>query len=120
MNTVFTLLFANAVYLGVMRFVSVEKFQRVVSYAQVVLIAGVALSYQLVGQFTRSVQLDVFHPGNWVYFTPPCYFMSLTVLGKQPTGPVLLLALIGVGLVGVLGYITVAYLAPYFSVKAGG
>ena len=119
LNTVFTLLFANAVYLGVMRFVSVEKFQRVVSYAQVVLIAGVALSYQLVGQFTRSVQLDVFHPGNWVYFTPPCYFMSLTVLGKQPTGPVLLLALIGVGLVGVLGYITVAYLAPYFSVKAG-
>ena len=119
LNTVFTLLFANAVYLVVMRFVSVEKFQRVMSYAQVVLIAGVALSYQLVGQFTRSVQLDVFHPGAWVYFTPPCYFISLTVMGEQPTGPVFLLALIGVGLVGVLGYITVAYLAPYFSVKAG-
>ena len=119
LNTVFTLLFANAVYLGVMRFVSVEKFQRVVSYAQVVLIAGVALSYQLVGQLPRNIQLDMFHPGTWMYFTPPCYFMSLTVMGKQPTGPVLLLALIGVGLVIVLGYITVAYLAPYFSVKAG-
>lgn len=119
LNTIFTLLFANAIYLGVMRFISVEKFQRLMSYAQVVLIAGVALSYQLVGQLTRSIQLDMFHPGNWMYFTPPCYFMSLTVMGKQPMGPVLLLALIGVGLIIVLGYITVAYLAPYFSVKAG-
>lgn len=50
LNTIFTLLFANVIYLGVMRFISVERFQRVMSYVQVVLIAGVALSYQLVGQ----------------------------------------------------------------------
>ena len=43
LNTIFTLLFANAIYLGVMRFISVEKFQRVMSYAQVVLIAGVEI-----------------------------------------------------------------------------
>ncbi len=61
----------------------------------------------------------MFQPGTWMYFTPPCYFMSLTVMVKQPTGPALLLALIGVGLVVVLGYITVAYLAPYFAAKVG-
>ena len=119
LNTIFTLLFANVIYLGVMRFISVERFQRVMSYVQVVLIAGVALSYQLVGQLIHNIQLDMFQPGTWMYFTPPCYFMSLTVMVKQPTGPVLLLALIGVGLVVVLGYITVAYLAPYFAAKAG-
>ena len=105
LNTIFTLLFANVIYLGVMRFISVERFQRVMSYVQVVLI--------------HNIQLDMFQPGTWMYFTPPCYFMSLTVMVKQPTGPVLLLALIGVGLVVVLGYITVAYLAPYFAAKAG-
>lgn len=119
LNTIFTLLFANVIYLGVMRFISVERFQRVMSYVQVVLIAGVALSYQLVGQLIHNIQLDMFQPGTWMYFTPPCYFMSLTVMVKQPTGPALLLALIGVGLVVVLGYITVAYLAPYFAAKAG-
>ena len=119
LNTIFTLLFANVIYLVVMRFISVEKFQRVMSYVQVVLIAGVALSYQLVGQLIYNIQLDMFQPGTWMYFTPPCYFMSLTVMVKQPTGPALLLALIGVGLVVVLGYITVAYLAPYFAAKVG-
>ena len=119
LNTIFTLLFANVIYLGVMRFISVERFQRVMSYVQVVLIAGVALSYQLVGQLIHNIQLDMFQPGTWMYFTTPCYFMSLTVMVKQPTGPALLLALIGVGLVVVLGYITVAYLAPYFAAKAG-
>ena len=44
LNTIFTLLFANVIYLGVMRFISVERFQRVMSYVQVVLIAGVAES----------------------------------------------------------------------------
>ena len=119
LNTIFTLLFANVIYLVVMRFISVEKFQRVMSYVQVVLIAGVALSYQLVGQLIYNIQLDMFQPGTWMYFTPPCYFMSLTVMVKQPTGPALLLALIGVGLVVGLGYITVAYLAPYFAAKVG-
>ena len=119
LNTIFTLLFANVIYLVVMRFISVERFQRVMSYVQVVLIAGVALSYQLVGQLIYNIQLDMFQPGTWMYFTPPCYFMSLTVMVKQPTGPALLLALIGVGLVVVLGYITVAYLAPYFAAKVG-
>ena len=111
--------FANAIYLGVMRFISVEKFQRVMSYAQVVLIAGVALSYQLVGQITRSVQLDMFHPGTWMYFTPPCYFMSLTVMGKQPTGPVLLLALIGVGLLSYLVISRWLILHPIFRRRQG-
>ncbi len=119
LNTIFTLLFANTIYLGVMRFISVEKFQRVMGYAQVILIAGVALSYQLMGQLTRSIQLDMFQPGTWMYFTPPSYFMSLTVMIKQPTEAALLLALIGVVLIVALGYITVAYLAPYFSKKAG-
>ena len=52
------------------------------SYVQVVLIAGVALSYQLVGQLIHNIQLDMFRPGTWMYFTPPCYFMSLTVMVK--------------------------------------
>ena len=119
LNTIFTLLFANVIYLVVMRFISVEKCQRVGSYVQVVLIAGVAVGYQLVGQLIYNIQLDMYQPGTWMYFTPPCYFMSLTVMVKQPTGPALLLALIGVGLVVVLGYITVAYLAPYFAAKVG-
>ena len=111
--------FWKGVMSGAFFIISVERFQRVMSYVQVVLIAGVALSYQLVGQLIHNIQLDMFQPGTWMYFTPPCYFMSLTVMVKQPTGPVLLLALIGVGLVVVLGYITVAYLAPYFAAKAG-
>lgn len=63
LNTIFTLLFANVIYLGVMRFISVERFQRVMSYVQVVLIAGVALSYQLVGQLIHNIQLVCFSRG---------------------------------------------------------
>lgn len=119
LNTIFTLLFANAIYLGVMRFISVEKFLRVMSYAQVVLVAGVALSYQLVGMVTRNLQIDMFHPETWMYFTPSCYFMALTTMVKQPTMPALLLASLGVIGVILFGFVTVTYLAPYFSVKMG-
>ena len=119
LNTIFTLLFANAIYLGIMRFISVEKFLRVMSYAQVVLVAGVALSYQLVGMMTRNLQIDMFHPETWMYFTPSCYFMALTTMVKQPTMPALLLASLGVIGVVLFGFVTVTYLAPYFSVKMG-
>lgn len=119
LNTLFSILLANALYLGVMRFISVEKFQRVMSYVQVILIAGVAMSYQLVGQATRSIHIDMFHPGTWMYFTPPCYFMSLTTMVKQPTPATLIMALTGLTLVALLWYITMNILAPYFSVKMG-
>ena len=74
LNTIFTLLFANAIYLGVMRFISVEKFQRVMSYAQVVLIAGVALSYQLVGRLHGVY--------SWICFTRElgCILRHLVIL----------------------------------------
>lgn len=119
LNTLFTLLLANVIYLGVMRFISVEKFVRVMSYVQVILVAGVAMSYQLVGMVVRNFQVDMLHPETWVYFTPPFYFVALTTIVKQPSIPVLILALSGIAGVVLLGFITVVYLAPYFSVKIG-
>lgn len=119
LNTLFTLLLANVIYLGVMRFISVEKFVRVMSYVQVILVAGVAMSYQLVGMVVRNFQVDMLHPETWVYFTPPFYFVALTTIVKQSSIPVLILALSGIAGVVLLGFITVVYLAPYFSVKIG-
>ena len=84
LNTIFTLLLANVIYLGGMRFVPTEKFQRVMSYAQIVLIAGVTLSYQVVGRLVMYIQMDMMHPELWMYFTPPCYFLSLTSMVKEP------------------------------------
>lgn len=54
-----------------------------------------------------------------MYFTPSCYFMALTTMVKQPTMPALLLASLGVIGVVLFGFVTVTYLAPYFSVKMG-
>jgi hypothetical protein len=119
LNTLFTLLLANVIYLGVMRFISVEKFVRVMSYVQVILVAGVAMSYQLVGMVVRNFQVDMLHPETWVYFTPPFYFVALTTIVKQSSIPALILALSGIAGVVLLGFITVVYLAPYFSVKMG-
>lgn len=119
LNTLFTLLLANVIYLGVMRFISVEKFVRVMSYVQVILVAGVAMSYQLVGMVVRNFQVDMLHPETWVYFTPPFYFVALTTIVKQSSIPALILALSGIAGVVLLGFITVVYLAPYFSVKIG-
>lgn len=96
LNTLFTLLLANVIYLGVMRFISVEKFVRVMSYVQVILVAGVAMSYQLVGMVVRNFQVDMLHPETWVYFTPPFYFVALTTIVKQSSIPALILALSGI------------------------
>lgn len=117
LNTIFTLLLANVIYLGGMRFVPTEKFQRVMSYAQIVLIAGVTLSYQVVGRLVMYIQMDMMHPELWMYFTPPCYFLSLTSMVKEPTAGTFLLAGIGLVVTVLLLIFTIRYLAPYFSVK---
>ena len=119
LNTLFTLLLANVIYLGVMRFIAVDKFARVMSYAQVILVVSVALSYQLVGTVIREIQLDMFHPSTWMYFTPSCYFMAFTLIIQHFTIPVLVMALSGVTGVLLFGWIAVVYLAPYFSRKMG-
>lgn len=83
-NTLFSLLLANLFYIGLMRFLSAEKFRKIITYTQTFLIVGIAFGYQFIGRITPT-QLDLAHsPAIWLFFTPPGYFMAFTEIYNTP------------------------------------
>lgn len=83
-NTLFSLLLANLFYIGLMRFLSAEKFQKIITYTQTFLIVGVAFGYQFIGRITPT-QLDLTHsPAIWLFFIPPGYFTAFTEIYNTP------------------------------------
>ena len=83
-NTLFSLLLANLFYIGLMRLVSAEKFQKIITYVQTLLILCIAIGYQFVGKI-KPTQLDLSHtPDIWLFFTPPGYFMAFTEIYTTP------------------------------------
>lgn len=97
-NTLFSLLLANLFYIGLVRFVSAEKFQKIIVYVQSLLIVLIAVSYQLMGQLPKNA-IDFFiSPSIWMFFTPPCYFTAFTELVQNYSFYPLLFSGLGVGL----------------------
>lgn len=83
-NTLFSLLLANLFYIGLIRFLPTQKFQQIITYVQSFMIIIVAFSYQFIGHLSNS-EIDLLNqPGNWLFFTPPAYFMSFSLLPVLP------------------------------------
>lgn len=117
-NTFFSLILANTIYLGVMNFVSGEKMQKFISYAQIFLMLGMIFGYQAI---TPLVSSGVFEfsstPDLWVYFIPPTYFMALTELVIHPTLAFGVLGLIGLLLPLLMLFVTLQFFAPGFTAR---
>lgn len=99
-NTLFSLLFANLFYIGLMRFVSAEKFRKIITYAQTVLVLVVAISYQFMGQFmghyAKTGSDLVVQSPHWLFFLPSGYFMAFTSAYQYPNVYSFLLAGLGI------------------------
>lgn len=97
-NTLFSLLLANLFYIGLVRFLPAEKFQKIIVYAQTILIVFMVAGYQFIGQFSKNT-IDFFtSPSLWMYFVPSCYFTAFTELTQTTRSYPLLFSGIGLGM----------------------
>lgn len=104
-NTLFSLLLANVFYIFLMRYVSAEKFQQIITYTQILLVACIIIGYQSITKITPDL-VDLSSPALWLFFTPPAYFMSFNEIFPAFGFYPLLLSGIGITLTVLLGLIT--------------
>lgn len=96
-NTIFSLLFANLFYVAALRSIPAQKFQKVITYTQIIFVAFIVIGYQFISSVNTQLVVDFsLHTPVWMYFTPPCYFMAMTELMLHPTLNASILAGIGV------------------------
>ena len=116
-NTLFSLLLANVFYIFLMRFLSAETFQKLITYVQIFLTIGVAFSYQYIGRITPSL-IDFSSPALWLFFTPPAYFMAFTELFPYHHYFPVLLSGTGIALTFLLGIISLFCFSGSYIKKA--
>ncbi len=104
-NTLFSLLLANGFYIFLMRYFSAEKFQQIITYTQILLIACIIIGYQSISKITPDL-VDLSSPSLWLFFTPPVYFTSFNAIFPAFGFYPLLLSGIGVSLTVLLGIVT--------------
>lgn len=108
LNTIFSLLFANIFYVGIMQYTPAEKFQKVMSYVQLVFVALLIFCYQYFTKANSQISIDfAAELPLWMYFTPPAYFTAITEFFLHPTYYTAILGLIGVGVCLLLFILTI-------------
>lgn len=118
LNSFFSLLVANAVYLILMKFMSGEKLQKVISYVQIAFTIIIIIGYQALAHLDDSMIIDLATvQGVWIYFTPPAYYAAFTVLVNGGGMHLLFPALLGMILPIVLFIITLRYLSNGFTTQ---
>lgn len=118
LNTVFAMMLANLFYAGLLRSIPAGKFEQIVTYVQIVFIAILAISYQFIANLSSRLTIDLSAtPPLWMYFTPPCYFMSVTELILHPSWHALALSLTGLACCLFLFAVTITCFGASFSTK---
>lgn len=118
LNTIFSLLFANIFYVGIMQHTPAEKFQKVMTYVQLIFVALLIFGYQFFTSADSQIIIDfTTAPPFWMYFTPPAYFTAITELFLHPTYYTATLGLIGVGVSLLLFILTVTYFSSSLNQK---
>jgi len=79
LNVLFTLFFANILYLGIMRIVSGERLKNLLMYFQVVIAIFFMAAYQIgLRMVDKTVIQDMVMPVHWfTYLLPPAFFSGL-------------------------------------------
>ncbi len=80
LNVLFTLFFANILYLCIMRLASGERLKNLLMYFQIAIAVFFMAAYQIgLKMIDRSVITDMVLPVNWyTYLFPPAFFSGLT------------------------------------------
>ncbi len=114
LNTFFALLLTNLLYMACMRFTSGEKFKKMISYLQIILIVITVGGYQLLAQDRSILEIDVavLSPG-WYAF-PPLWFTAISGFFLESPLHLVLPAVFGLLLPLFSAYITFKWFAPYF------
>ena len=120
-TTAFAILFINAVYIGILKITTPQKFQSVISYIQIIFAIVIYASYQVfpriinrfeLGTLDLSLQKGIlFYPLYWLACTWK-WLYTFHVSGKE-----IIATLLGILLPFISIYIVVKYLAPFFNNK---
>jgi hypothetical protein len=120
-TTIFAILFINAVYIGILKVTTPQKFQSVISYIQIVFAIVIYASYQVfprminrfgLGSLDLSLQKGIlFYPLYWIACTWK-FLYSFHVSSRETIGTALGLCLPFISI-----YLVVKYLAPFFNNK---
>lgn len=116
-NTLFTLLLSNIFYVGLMRMFPTEKFHKVVTYFQTILIIGIIMGFQFVSKIAHTQTDLIQHPSHWVFFIPPAYFTAFTELWHIQGSYPLVLTGIGIVLTILLVILTVFFFSGSYIKK---
>lgn len=118
LNTMFSLLLTNIVYLICMRFTTGETFRKILNYIQIIMTILVMSGYLFITQNIESLQFDIVDGiALWNWFTPPAWFAALTNFTLAPTRISGLLALTGIVITVFSFVITLRWLTAYFTLN---
>jgi ABC-2 type transport system permease protein len=120
-TTAFAILFINAVYIGILKITTPQKFQSVISYIQIIFAIAIYASYQVfprminkfgLGSLDLSLQKGIlFYPLYWIACSWK-FLYSFHVTSKEAIGTAMGLALPFISI-----FLVVKYLAPFFNNK---
>lgn len=121
LNVLFTLFFANILYLGIMRLVSGERLKNLLMYFQVFMAIFFMAAYQIgLRMIDKTVIQDMQLPIHWyTYLLPPAFFSglieALTTLNFDQSHLLFIAEALIVPPVAI--YLTGKYLTPVFNQK---
>lgn len=108
LNTIFSLLLANLFYVGIMQYTPAEKFQKIMTFVQLIVVALLVFSYQFFTKANSQIAIDfTTAPPMWMYFTPPAYYTAITEFFLYPGYYTAALGLLGVGISLLLFILTI-------------
>ena len=120
-STLFTIFIINAAYLLILKVTTPSKFQRIISYFQVVFAIFIYASYQLVPRLMGKMQLEDYVIPNktWAWLAPSFWFAkswkAITYFKTDVYSLSAVFATIVFPIASI--YIVVKYLAPSFNQK---
>ncbi len=121
LNVLFTLFFANILYLGIMRIVSGERLKNLLMYFQIAIAIFFMAAYQFGFRMVdKSILQEMTLPIHWyTYLLPPAYFAGLIegIITLNIDSSHLLFIAEALVLPPLAIYITGKYLTPIFNRK---
>ena len=117
LNVLFSVFFINLIYMVLLRFMSVRRFQQVINYIRMGLGGILALGYMLLNN--RSIGDFSVSFGMWDYLIPLSWFTAFNFLPILYDVQTLIKALSGIIVPAFTLFISVKWFAPYFMRKVG-
>jgi ABC-2 type transport system permease protein len=121
LNTFFTVLLTNILYLLVLRFASEEKLKEVINYMQIIFAILFMVGYQVVPRLFRFESLNSFDAGLhwWSYLIPPMWMggMVAAVAEGNFSGGYLVLTALAFAVPLLFAFVFTRFLSPIFQRK---